>query len=64
MQELFLEIRNHGIILVIYFHGNTLIQRRALGVSAICCVQFLQTHDPSKLVRLIPCGTFSFALKI
>lgn len=34
-QGLFLGIRNHGIILVIYCHGNTRLQGRVLSIFAI-----------------------------
>lgn len=54
VQELLLEVRSHGLILVVYFCGNTWIQGRALGVFAAYCVQFLWIHGPTKLVRLIP----------
>lgn len=53
VQGLLLEIRNCGIILVIYFHGNTWIQGRVLGASATYRVQFSWTQGLSKLVRLI-----------
>lgn len=53
VQGLLLEIRNRGIILVIYFHGNTWIEGRALGAFATYRVQFSWTQGLSKLVRLI-----------
>lgn len=64
VQGLLLEIRNSGIILVIYFHGNTWIQGIALGTFATYRVQFSWAQDLSKLVRLISCETVLFVVNI
>lgn len=48
VQGLRLEIRNCGIIWVIYFHGNTWIQGRALGAFVTYRVQFSWAQDLSK----------------
>ena len=64
VQGLLLEIRNGGIILVIYFRGNTWIQGRALGAFAAYRVQFSWAQDLSKLVRLMSCETVLFVVNI